>query len=173
MSIWLACLLFIAAANPPRRRAELPRNAAVVAAGAGLTLVALLGLGAAGDTILDTLDISAPTLRVAVGIVLLVRGVIDLFTFPPDAGEEGTGWRAAIAPVFFPVLFRPEIALVAVSVAVDGGLGQMALGASVAMLLVVGSVVWLGRFDRALSRGVSVVLIVLAVDRLVDGVFAL
>lgn len=173
MSIWLACLLAITTVNPPRRRAELPKNVAVVAAGAGLTLVTLIGLGAAGDTILDTLDISAPTLRVAVGMVLLVRGVIDLFTFPSDAGEEWTGWSAAIAPVFFPVLFRPEIALVAVSVAVDGGLGLMALGAGVAMLLVVGSVAWLGRFDRALSRGVSVVLIVLAVDRLVDGVFAL
>jgi hypothetical protein len=71
------------------------------------------------------------------------------------------------------VLFRPELALVAISVAVDGGLGRMAFGAILAMLLVVAAVVWLRRFDRALSRGVSVVLIVLAVDRLIDGVFAL
>lgn len=133
----------------------------------------LCGLGAAGNTILETLDISAPTFRVAVGMVLLIRGVIDLFTSPPESGEELPGWGGAIAPVFFPVLFRPEIALVAVSVAVDGGLGRMLIGAALAMLLVVGSVAWLRRFDRALGRGVSVVLIVLAVDRLIDGVFAL
>lgn len=173
MNIWLVILLLVAAANPPRRRAELPKGVAVVAAGAALTLLALVGLGAAGDTILETLDISAPTFRVAVGMVLLVRGVIDLLLSPAEPGEELPGWRAAIAPVAFPVLFRPEIALVAISVAVDGGLGRMAFGAAIAMLLVVGSVAGLRRFDRALSRGVSVVLIVLAVDRLIDGVFAL
>jgi hypothetical protein len=46
-------------------------------------------------------------------------------------------------------------------------------GATLAMMLVVGSVAWLRRFDRALDRMASVVLIVLAVDRLIDGVFAL
>jgi small neutral amino acid transporter SnatA (MarC family) len=173
VNLWLATVLLLAATNPPRRRAELPVSTAVVAAGAGFTLVALVGLGAAGDSILETLDISAPTFRVAVGLVLLVRGVIDLFVAPAAAGEGLTGWRAAIVPVFFPVLFRPEIALVAVSVAVDGSVWRLMVGATLAMLLVVGAVAWLRRFDRAVGRGVSVVLMVLAVDRLIDGVFAL
>jgi len=173
VNLWLAALLLVAATNPPRRRAELPKGLAIVAAGAGLTLVVLVGLGVAGATALEKLDISAPTFRVAVGLVLLVRGVIDLFLSPFDNGEGLPGWRAVLAPVFFPVLFRPELALVAVAVGVDGGAGRLVFGATLAMMLVVGSVAWLRRFDRALDRMASVVLIVLAVDRLIDGVFAL
>ncbi len=173
MSGWLAILLLTAAVNPPRRRRELPIDAAVVAAGAGLTLAVLLGVGAVGDRLLDTLDISAPTFRVAVGMVLLVRGVIDMVSRPPGPGAEWSGMKGAIVPGFFPVLFRPEIALTAMSVAVDGGVGIMSVGAAVALFLVVASVLWLHRFDRALSIVLSATLIVLAVDRLVDGVFAL
>ncbi len=173
MSAWLAILLLVAAVNPPRRRHELPADGVVVAVGAALTLLALVGVGAVGDSLLDTLDISAPTFRMAVGMVLLIRGVIDMFTRPPGPGGEWPGMKGAVVPVFFPVLFRPEIALIAMSVAVDGSLGIMTVGAAIALFLVVGSVLWLRRFDRPLGVALSVVLIVLAVDRLVDGVFAL
>lgn len=173
MSIWLAFLLLVATVNPPRRRAELSAPPAVVAAGAALTLVALVGVGAIGDWLLDALDISDPTFQVGVGFVLLVRGVIDLFLRPPGPGDELPGIKAAIVPVFFPVLFRAEVALVALSIAVDGGLGVMTAGAAIGLLLVAGAVRWSGGYERAAGIAFSTVLIVLAIDRLIDGVFAL
>jgi len=175
MSVWLAILLLVATVNPPRRRSELSTDRAVVAAGAGLTLLVLVIVGAVGDWLLESLDISAPTFRVAVGLVLLVRGAIDMFARLPGPGAEWPGMRAAIVPVFFPVLFRPEVGLVALSVAVDAGLGAMTLGASFGLLILVGLVAWSPgvRYHRAFGVVFSTILMALAVDRIVDGVFAL
>ena len=77
--------------------------------------------------------------------------------------------------MFFPVLFRPELGLVAVSVAADAGFGPMALGTALGLALVVGAVARLDRprYQRALGMVFSTALIVLAVDRVIDGVFAL
>lgn len=172
MSGLLAVILLIVTVNPPRRRAELGEDWRVVAAGAGLTLVALMVLGGLGEWLLDGLDITAPTFRVAVGLVLLVRGAVDLVRSPAAPIEPPGG---AGVPVFFPVLFRPELGLVAVSVAADAGFGPMALGTALGMALVVGAVARLDRprFQRTLGMVFSTALIVLAVDRVIDGVFAL
>jgi small neutral amino acid transporter SnatA (MarC family) len=172
MSGLLAIILLIVTVNPPRRRAELGEGWRVVAAGAGLTLVALMVLGGLGEWLLDGLDITAPTFRVAVGLVLLVRGTVD-FVRSPAAPMEPPG--GAGVPVFFPVLFRPELGLVAVSVAADAGFGPMALGTALGLALVVGAVARLDRpgYQRALGMVFSTALIVLAVDRVIDGVFAL
>ncbi|MGI9608894.1 MAG: hypothetical protein ACR2NL_01230 [Acidimicrobiia bacterium] len=174
MSVLLAVVLLISTVNPPRRRAELREQMPIVATGALLTFVVLAALGALGDRLLDAFDITAPTFRVAVGLVLVVRGAIDLFWAPrPVEGEVGT--RTALIPVFFPVLFRPELGLVAVSVAVDAGFGPMALGAGLGLALVVSAVARLHHagYQRALGVVFSTSLIVLAVDRIIDGVFAL
>jgi small neutral amino acid transporter SnatA (MarC family) len=174
MSWVLGVLLVIVTINPPRRRAELATDGRAAAAGAALTLAALLVLGALGEGLLDALDIAAPTFRVAVGLVLVARGAIDL-TRPPGPALERPGSAEAVVPVFFPVLFRPELGLVAVSVAVDAGLAPMLLGAAAGLGLVVAAVMRLDRslYQRALGGVFSTALIVLAVDRLIDGVFAL
>jgi len=175
MSAVVGILLLLVAVNPPRRRSELPADRQAVAAGAGLTLVVLVALGLAGEWLLEGLSISIPSFHVAVGLVLAIRSAIDLFTALPAAGEELPGRRAALAPVFFPVLFRPEVALVAVGVAVDAGRPTLVAAAVVAMAAVVG---WCAlpsnlRFDRAAGVAFSAGLMVLAIDRIVDGVFAL
>jgi len=172
MSLLLAVILLIVTVNPPRRRAELGEGRRVVATGAALTLVALMVLGGLGEWLLDGLDITAPTFRVAVGLVLLVRGAVDLIRAPAAPIEPPGG---AVIPVFFPVLFRPELGLVAVSVAADAGLGPMVVGAALGLTLVVGAVARLDRprYQRALGMVFSTALMVLAVDRVIDGVFAL
>lgn len=174
MSAWLAVLLVVAAVNPPRRRLELSSDARAVSAGALVTLLALIGLGLAGDTLLAALDITAPTFRVGVGLVLFVRAAVDLVTAPADPGPGDAGSDGPLVPVFFPVLFRPEVGLVAIAVAVDAGLGAMAVGAAGAFLLLLGLMrTARARYLRGLGMVVSTLLIVLAVDRIVDGVFAL
>ena len=174
MSWWLGILLLVVTINPPRRRSELAQEARVVAGGAALTFAVVVVLGALGDWILTSLDITEPTFRVAVGLVLVARGVLDLIR-PPAPPVERSGRPGAVAPVFFPVLFRPELGLVAMSVAVDAGLAPLALGAASGLALVVAARSLLNRaaYLRALGAVLSTVLIVLAVDRLLDGVFAL
>lgn len=171
MSLWLAILLLVAVVNPARRRAELADDTAVVAAGAALTLTVLVLLGWWGESLIDALDISAPTLRVGVGLVLGGRGLIDLVRGLPQPGEGLTGRGGAVMPVFFPVLLRPELALVAISVSVDAGRGAMVLAATIGLGLVVVPVG--ASWRRPLSMVAATGLLVLAVDRLIDGVFAL
>lgn len=171
MSVWLAIALLVAVVNPPRRRAELANDTPVIAAGAALTLGAVLLLGWWGDGLIDALDISAPTLRVGVGLVLAVRGLIDLVRPLPGPGECLHGMGGAVVPVFFPVLFRPELALVAVSVSVDAGLGALTVAAAIGLGLV--AVPTAQRWARPLNVVAATGLLVLAVDRLIDGVFAL
>jgi small neutral amino acid transporter SnatA (MarC family) len=174
MTWWLAVVLLIVTINPPRRRSELGGNVRVIAAGAAITLFVVVVLGALGDWILDSLDITAPTFRVAVGLVLIARGVLDLIRSPAEPVDR-PGWLGAVAPVFFPVLFRPELGLIAISVAVDAGLGPMLLGAAIGLALVVAATARLhdAGYGRALGAVFSTALIILAVDRLIDGVFAL
>ena len=72
-------------------------------------------------------------------------------------------------------MFRPEFGLVALSVSVDAGLAPMMLGAASGLALVVAAAYRLGRasYLRALGAVFSTTLIVLGVDRIIDGVFAL
>jgi len=175
MSTAVGILLLLVTVNPPRRRSELPPDRQVVAAGAVLTFLVLIALGLVGEWLLEGLSISIPSFHVAVGLVLAIRSVVDFSTALPPGGEEMPGRRAALVPVFFPVLFRPELALVAVGVAVDAGRPTLLAGALLAMAAVVG---WCAlpsnrRFDRAAGVAFSAGLMVLAVDRIVDGIFAL
>jgi small neutral amino acid transporter SnatA (MarC family) len=171
----IAVLLVLVAVNPVRRRYELPADQRQVAAGAGLTLAAILLLGFGGEALLDALDISVPTFRVAVGLVLAIRAFVDLMRALPEGGPVPPGLRGAVAPVFFPVLFRPEVGLVAVLVGADAGLGWLLIGSVLALL----DPIWWAersrnaRLDRAFGAALSAAAIVLAVDLLVDGVFAL
>ena len=171
----LAILLVVVVVNPVRRRYELPTDRRQVAVGAGLTLGALVALGLIGESVLDALDITVPTFRVAVGLVVAVCAVVALFRRLPEGGPVEPGLAGAVAPVFFPVLFRPEVGLAAVLIGADAGVGWLLVGAVVALL----DPVWWAernrnaRLDRAFGVVLSVAAIVLAVDLLIDGVFAL
>ena len=103
--------------------------------------------------------------------MLVLRGVYDLIRRLPEPGATWTGPGGAVIPVFFPVLFRPELALAALSVSVDAGLGGMTLGAAIGLGLV--AVPVSRRWGRPLNVIAATALIALAVDRLIDGVFAL
>lgn len=170
-----AVLLVVAAVNPVRRRYELPEDRRQVALGSALTLSVLVALGLAGEQLLEALDITVPTFRVAVGLVLALVAAAELFRRLSGGGPAPDGHAGASVPVLFPVLLRPEVALVAVVVAADAGIGWLVVG----LLVALADVVWWAerirtpRIDRALAAVLSVVAIVLAIDLIVDGVFAL
>ena len=86
---------------------------------AGIVLVVVaLGAGPA----LHALDISAPTARIAVGLLLVVSGIVT-FGWPPPKPEPALpGRRAALVPVAFPTLLTPGLTLLVAAAAVDLGI---------------------------------------------------
>jgi small neutral amino acid transporter SnatA (MarC family) len=112
--------------RPPR---ELVRLAAVGGTIGGLAVCAAAAIA---DPLLDLLDVSDPSFRVAAGLIALLTGAIDLFRKPPARDPALEGRAAALVPVAFPVVARPALLVVAVGAGADQGVllsaGAMALG---------------------------------------------
>jgi small neutral amino acid transporter SnatA (MarC family) len=119
------------AADPGGRRQPL------VTAAVGVTL-AVAGLGALAwisGPLLDLLDSSAPTARIAAGLVLVVSAAAEVVRRPPDEPVAGPGWRAGVVPLAVPLLVRPAAAVVALSAGADRGVLLVIAGAAVAGLM--------------------------------------
>jgi small neutral amino acid transporter SnatA (MarC family) len=139
MNVWLGIAALVISVNAPRRRAALSvDDTRVVAIGAALAAGALVVFGAIATPLIDALDVSAPNLRIGTGLVLAVVSVYDLVWRPPSPGAALAGRSAAIVPVFFPVLVRPEVALVALALGADHGVAITAGAAVLAMAVVTG-----------------------------------
>jgi small neutral amino acid transporter SnatA (MarC family) len=164
---------------------------AVTASAASLAVVVVVLAGAAGGPLLDALDVSAPTLRIGAGLVLLITALVDLVRpagprdhdDTPDPGS-GAGLSAAVVPVALPTMLRPAALVTALSAGADGGLGLVALGSVTAGFLVV-ALAWVTSSDadapsatgaeRLLSRWAvrlgAALLVVVAVALTADGVY--
>jgi small neutral amino acid transporter SnatA (MarC family) len=135
--LWAAALLL--ALNPARAAFGIPR-----AGRASRTVVGLAAIGGAigglavclvaalADPLLDALDVSDPSFRVAAGIVAAIAGAADLFRRPPPPEPALAGWRGALVPVAFPVFSRPALVVLAIGAGADRDLlvtvGAMAIG---------------------------------------------
>jgi small neutral amino acid transporter SnatA (MarC family) len=183
VNVWLGIAALLVAVNAPRRRAALSvDDTPTVALGALMAIVSLVLVAVIATPLLDALDVSAANLRIGVGLVLAVVAVHDLVRRPPSAGAALSGRRAAIVPVFFPVLLRPDVVMVAWAIGADHGVGITAVAAAIALGLVV---VWhwfaTPRADAAVFRRVerglglldSATAAVLALAIAADGVFAI
>jgi small neutral amino acid transporter SnatA (MarC family) len=183
VNVAVSLLALVAAGNPARRRRALSvDDTRIVAAGAVLYAVWLVGLAAIATPVLDGLDVSAPNLRIAVGFVLAPVALHDLVRRRPGAGAALAGGRAALVPVLFPVLARPEVALLGLAIGADHGV----VWAIAAAVLAAGSVAgWhrvgrdrdgsavFARVEGGLARLLAALTVALAVVILVDGIFAI
>ena len=177
MTIWAVALAFVAALDPFRRRGALSvtRRADVVA-GAALAGAGYVVLAALGTTVRDALDVSAPNARLAAGLVLLAVGLHSTVAALP-AFAPADAPRAWLVPVCFPVLLRPDLALVAFAADGAPAIGVVAvaaavgLGATVAWWQTHGRPVG-PRVERGLAHVLGVVLVVAAVRLVLDGLFA-
>jgi small neutral amino acid transporter SnatA (MarC family) len=133
---------------------------------------------AAGGPLLDALDVSDPSFRIAAGIVAAVAGAAGLFRRPPPAEPALAGWGAALIPVAIPVVARPALLVLALGAGADRGVlvsaGAMAMGIALLTGLVVacptegpeGRVLrWAGRL---LAAGLVACGVLLAVDGVLD-----
>ena len=172
LAVTLSMAPLRAAAGLRRREPERLRPPVVLAGGA----VAAAGLGLlawVSGPLLDALDSSAPTARIAAGLVLLLASAVDLVRKPPSPEPGLAGWAAAVVPVAIPLLFRPAAAVVAISGGADRGAllvigGALLAGAAAAVAVAPRSgdavVIWLARLAAAAGVLVGVALAV-------DGVY--
>ena len=181
--LWAAALLL--ALNPARaafgipRAGRSPRDAAALAAlGGALGGLAVCVAAALADPLLDALDVSDPSFRVAAGIVAAIAGAADLFRRPPLPEPGLDGWRAALVPVAVPVVARPALVVLALGAGADVSLlvtvGAVALGVGLLAALVdrcpidgpTGRVLrWAGRL---MAAGLIACAVILTVDGVLD-----
>ena len=81
--------------------------------------LAVCVVAALADPLLDALDVSDPSFRVAAGIVAVIAGAADLFRRPPPPEPSLPGWRAALVPVAVPVVTRPALVVLALGAGAD------------------------------------------------------
>jgi small neutral amino acid transporter SnatA (MarC family) len=135
--LWAAALLL--ALNPARAAFGVPRAgrsprtvAGVAAAGGAIGGLTVCAAAAAGGPLLEALDASDASFRVAAGIIAAVAGAADLFRRPPAPEPALPGWRAALIPVAIPVVARPVLLVLALGAGADQGVlpsaGAMAIG---------------------------------------------
>ncbi len=182
---WLGALALVLVVNPCRTALGFPaagRTAhdrlGVGALGGAMAAVAIVVLAAVADPLLDALHVSAPTVRIAVALVVAVTAVIDLVGRVP-APEPGFGGLAAsVVPVLVPLVLRPAVALLAISVAADHGMPPAVVGAGLVLAATMGAAA-LAPVDHGTKRTVvrwgmalvAAAVVAVAIAMAVDGVF--
>jgi small neutral amino acid transporter SnatA (MarC family) len=136
MSFGFFLLAFAVALNPPLMRLAAPRRAEVLVLGSLVALAVGAALAAAASGLLDALDISPESLRLAAGLVLSLEGLRVLVLPRPAAEAALPGLGAALVPVAFPLLLQPGVVMLSLAAGGDGTVGA-AVGALAAALALV------------------------------------
>jgi small neutral amino acid transporter SnatA (MarC family) len=183
-SAWLWILVLVAALNPARavfgipRRERSPRGSVGLAAlGGAVGGLIVCATAALGDPLLDLLDVSDPSFRIAAGAVAVLGGIGDLFRRPPPPEPALAGWGAAFVPVAIPVMARPVLLVLALAAGADRSV-LVAIGSmAIAVALLSALTDWWttdgprGRVLRWAGRLLAVGLIAGGVILGVDGAF--
>jgi small neutral amino acid transporter SnatA (MarC family) len=182
---WLWAAALVLALNPARAAFAIPRAgrsrrtvAGVAAVGGVIGGLGVCAAAAAGGPLLDALDVSDPSFRIAAGIVAALAGAADLFRRPPPPEPALAGWSAALIPVAIPAVARPALVVLALGAGADRSAllsaGAMATGIALLTGLVVvcrtegtqGRVLrWAARL---LAAGLVASGVLLAVDGVLD-----
>jgi small neutral amino acid transporter SnatA (MarC family) len=170
-------LALLAAVNPlavavalwPRERRLL------IAVAAAIALAVAVVCAAVSDPILDALDVTLGTFRVAAAVVLGLAGARWLVVGAPTVGADGpaAGPGRVVVPLLIPVLITPQLVMVSVSVGADEGVVLVAVGAAVSLALA-----WIAAIAPKRHRGgwtagvrlVAALAVAAAVGLAVDGV---
>jgi len=179
--LWAAALLL--ALNPARaafgvpRRGRSPRAVAgVAAAGGAIGAIAVCAVATAADPLLEALDVSEPSVRIAAGIVAGLAGAADMFRRPPAPDPALPGRRAALVPVAVPLVARPALVVLALGAGADRGVVISAAGVALGVAMLTGlAAAWptegpRGRALRWAGRLTGAALVACGVLLGVDGV---
>lgn len=129
----------LAAVNPAAVALVLwPRErAAAVAIAAAVTWGLVLAAAGFSEPLLDVLDVSAATFRIAAGVVVGLAGARWLVfgASPVDVDTAPGTWQRIGVPLLIPALVTPQLAMVAISTGADDGTLVAAGTAAPALLL--------------------------------------
>jgi small neutral amino acid transporter SnatA (MarC family) len=170
-------LALLAAVNPlavavalwPReRRSEMVAAIAVACAVA-------IAAAAVSDPVLDALDVTPGTFRVAAAVVLGVAGVRWLIVGAPSVAAEGpaAGAGRVAVPLLFPVLVTPQLAIVSMSTGADHGVAVVAAGAAASLAIAWVATVVTKRHPVGWTAGVRLVgalAVAVSLALVVDGI---
>jgi small neutral amino acid transporter SnatA (MarC family) len=182
-SAWLWLIALVAALNPARAAFGIPRGGRspipVELAGLGGLIggLAVCAAAALGGPLLDWLDVSDPSFRIAAGAVAAIGGAVDLFRRPPPPEPALAGWRAALVPVAVPLVARPVLLVLALSAGADRNALVAAGSMAIAVAMLSGLTAWWptdgprGRVLAWAARLLAAVLVASGVVLAVDGVF--
>jgi small neutral amino acid transporter SnatA (MarC family) len=171
----------LAALNPARTRLGVPEGAdgrarmGPLAVGAAFGVGAAALLGGVSGPILDALEITPETFRIAAGLVLAIAGLRTI-VWPRPAEEPALrGRRAALWPVAFPRVFGPEVAALALTAGSIEGVGPTVsvLAGAGAVLVLLGLVPRRSVADGVLRWAgamLAVLLIAAAAFVMIDGI---
>ena len=179
--LWAAALML--ALNPARAAFGVPRSGRsaqdtirLAAIGGAIGWLAACVVAALADPLLDALDVSDPSFRVAAGIVAVIAGAADLFRRPPPPEPSLPGRRAALVPVAVPVVTRPAVVVLALGAGADRDLLVVAAAMLAGIALLAGLVARApiegpgGRVLRWAGRLLAVALVACGVVLGIDGV---
>jgi small neutral amino acid transporter SnatA (MarC family) len=129
----------LAAVNPTAVAIVLwPRErGAIGAVAAAITLGIVVGAAAASGALLDALDVSEATFRVATGVVVGLAGAHRLVfaAHPVDVDTPPGSCRRVAVPGLIPALVTPQLAMAAISIGADDGTLTATWTAAVALAL--------------------------------------
>jgi multiple antibiotic resistance protein len=142
VSFGFLLLAFAAAANPCRASLVLPPRPPALALGALVALGAGAALAASGGVVLEALDVSPESFRLAAALVLGLEGARALLLPRPPTEPELPGLRAALVPIAFPLLLQPGVVMLALAAGADDVAGRalVALAAALAVVVLAGAV---------------------------------
>jgi small neutral amino acid transporter SnatA (MarC family) len=147
-------LALVASTNPCRARLVLPERSSAVALGALIALGSASAVAAVGGALLDALDITPETFRLASALVLALEGTRALVARPVPEPELG-GLGAALLPVAFPLLLTPGVVMLALTAGGDDMVGEAVgtLALAFALVLLVILIPRGTRADALLAAG--------------------
>ena len=139
MTLTLLVLAYLAAANPFRVAAattEPPANK-VLAVFAATFVAAVLLATLIASPILDLVEVTGSSARIAAGIAVLAVALKDAIARPPSAEPGLTGAAHGAIPLAFPIMFSPAVALLAIAASENCGIGVALVGVIPALVVAV------------------------------------
>jgi small neutral amino acid transporter SnatA (MarC family) len=181
MNTLLAIVAYMAALNPARTRLGIPENdnggarMGLLGPGTAIGVLGLVGIAAISDPILDAVEISPETFRIAAGFVLVIVATWMMFVPIPTSEPVPDGFAARIWPVAYPRVISPETITLTLSIGASDGLGLVlpGLGLAAGVLVALGPLragPMTGRAMASLGRVAAVILVVVGVWLAIQGV---
>lgn len=177
----LLAAAYLGAVAPPRARLGLPERPdgrgrmGVIGGGAVLALAGVWALAGWSGPLLDALEVTPETFRLAAGIVMAVAAMVVLARPRPAEEPEAKGALAALWPVAYPRLLRAEVVALALTTGAKEGAAATvaAAGAAFAITVALGALRRTPFSDRVLEgigRLAAVLLVLAAVFLMIDGI---